>query len=88
MTRMGEGGKEGFLIGERLTGLGGGCGRRPRISFIASISDASAGRVHDVIYYTYSSLQGSRHEGRGHAPCVIQFASTITVMTTMIMAAA
>ena len=36
-----EGGKEGFLIGERLTGQGGGCGRGPTISFIASIRDAS-----------------------------------------------
>ena len=32
-----EGGKEGFLIGERLTGLGGGCGRRPRHSSRQSV---------------------------------------------------
>ena len=57
-----EGGKEGFLIGERLTGQGGGCGRGPTISFIASIRDA---RVHDVIcVLTYSSL-GSIHEEHG-----------------------
>ena len=61
-----EGGKEGFLIGERLTGQGGGCGRGRTISFIASIRDASAGRAHDVIFYrTYSSLLGSRHEEHG-----------------------
>ena len=46
-----EGGKEGFLIGERLTGQGGGCGWT--ISFIASIRDASAGRAHDVIFYIF-----------------------------------